>query len=104
MSSANFGTVANRTTDSTQGSHSVAAAAETRRVRARDRCRGRIDRLNHELAEIGQLVRLVHEQSLTSRFLDPDLEQTLADVLDEAEHAWQAHAEVDAVVGRDPAA
>jgi hypothetical protein len=74
------------------------------RIRARDRCRGRIDRLNHELAEIGQLVRLVHEQSLTSRFLDPDLEQTLADVLDEAEHAWQAHAEVDAVVGRDPAA
>ena len=74
------------------------------RVRARDRCRGRIERLNLELEEIGQLVRLVHEQSLTSRFLDPDLEQTLADVLDEAEHAWQAHAEVAAVVGQDPAA
>jgi hypothetical protein len=74
------------------------------RIRARDRCRGRIDRLNQELAEIGQLVRLVHEQSLTSRYLDGDLEQTLADVLDEAENAWQAHAEVAAVVGQDPAA
>lgn len=74
------------------------------RIRARDRCRGRIDRLNMELAEIGQLVRLVHEQSLTSRFLDGDLEQTLAEVLDEAENAWQAHAEVAAVVGQDPAA
>jgi hypothetical protein len=70
------------------------------RVRARDKCRARLDLLKHELAGIGQLVRLAHEQSLASRVPDAELARTVADVLDEAEHAWQARAETDAVVCR----
>lgn len=68
------------------------------RVRARDKCRARLDLLKNELAGIGQLIRLAHEQSLASRVPDAELARTVADVLDEAEHAWQARAEADAVV------
>ena len=67
------------------------------RVRARDKCRARLDLLKNELAGIGQLIRLAHEQSLASRVPDAELARTVADVLDEAEHAWQARAEADAV-------
>jgi hypothetical protein len=70
------------------------------RVRARDKCRARLDLLKNELAGIGQLIRLAHEQSLASRVPDAELARTVADVLDEAEHAWQARVEADAVVCR----
>lgn len=70
------------------------------RVRARARCLERIGRLESELTEIGELVRLVHEQSLASRVPDEELSRTVAEILDDAERAWQAHAEVDALAPR----
>jgi hypothetical protein len=66
------------------------------RRRAREMCRRRIDRMERELACIGQLVRLVHEQALASGLTHDELSGLLADVLDEAEHAREAREEVEA--------
>lgn len=54
---------------------------------AREGCRRRIRRLRAELETIGQLVRLVHEQTFSSRLPCHELSDLLADVLDEAELA-----------------
>jgi hypothetical protein len=68
------------------------------RRRAREMCRRRIDRMERELACIGQLVRLVHEQALASGLTHDELSGLLADVLDEAEHAREAREEVEAAL------
>jgi hypothetical protein len=68
------------------------------RRRARELCRRRIERMERELACIGQLVRLVHEQALASGLTHDELSGLLADVLDEAEHARQAREEVEATL------
>jgi hypothetical protein len=71
------------------------------RTRARELCRRRIERIERELACIGQLVRLVHEQALASGLTHDELTGLLADVLDEAEHARQAREEVEATLRVD---
>ena len=68
------------------------------RRRAREMCRRRIERMERELACIGQLVRLVHEQALASGLTHDELSGLLADVLDEAEHAREAREEVEAAL------
>lgn len=68
------------------------------RRRAREMCRRRIERMERELACIGQLVRLVHEQALASGLTHDELQGLLADVLDEAEHTRQAREEVEAAL------
>lgn len=68
------------------------------RRRAREMCRRRIDRMERELACIGQLVRLVHEQALASGLTHDELSGLLADVLDEAENAREAREEVEAAL------
>ena len=68
------------------------------RRRAREMCRRRIERMERELACIGQLVRLVHEQALASALTHDELTGLLNDVLDEAEHARQAREEVEATL------
>jgi hypothetical protein len=60
------------------------------RESARNGCRRRIRRLRSELETIGQLVRLVHEQTFCSRLPCHELSELLADVLDEAELAREA--------------
>jgi hypothetical protein len=55
------------------------------RESARLGCRRRIRRLRGELETIGQLVRLVHEQTFCSRLPCHELSELLTDVLDEAE-------------------
>lgn len=68
------------------------------RRRAREMCRRRIERMERELACIGQLVRLVHEQALASGLTHDELSGLLAEVLDEAEHTRQAREEVEAAL------
>lgn len=68
------------------------------RRRAREMCRRRIERMERELACIGQLVRLVHEQALASALTHDELQGLLADVLDEAEHTRQAREEAEATL------
>lgn len=68
------------------------------RTRARELCRRRIQRMERELASIGQLVRLVHEQALASGLPHDELASMLAEVLDEAEHARMAREEIDAAM------
>lgn len=68
------------------------------RRRAREMCRRRIERMERELACIGQLVRLVHEQALASGLTHDELQGLLGDVLDEAEHTRQAREEVEATL------
>ncbi|MCX4243323.1 hypothetical protein [Paraliomyxa miuraensis] len=65
------------------------------RTRAREMCRRRIRRMERELASIGQLVRLVHEQALASGLPHDELAGMLAEVLDEAEHARIAREELE---------
>jgi hypothetical protein len=60
------------------------------RESARNGCRRRIRRLRAELETIGQLVRLVHEQTFCSRLPCHELSELLADVLDEAELTREA--------------
>jgi hypothetical protein len=60
------------------------------RESARNGCRRRIRRLRGELETIGQLVRLVHEQTFCSRLPCHELSELLADVLDEAELTREA--------------
>jgi len=68
------------------------------RRRAREMCRRRIERMERELACIGQIVRLVHEQALASCLTHDELSGLFADVLDEAEHTRQAREEVEATL------
>ncbi len=69
------------------------------RESARKGCRRRIRRLRGELETIGQLVRLVHEQTFCSRLPCQELSELLADVLDEAELAREVGDETAAALG-----
>jgi hypothetical protein len=76
------------------------------RESARKGCLRRIRRLRAELETIGQLVRLVHEQTFCSRLPCHELSELLADVLDEAELTREAGEETAAAlrdVGRGDA-
>jgi hypothetical protein len=68
------------------------------RTHARARCRARVQHLQAELASIGQLVRLVHEQTLARDVRHGELAKILTAVLEEAEVARQARDEVEAIV------
>jgi hypothetical protein len=68
------------------------------RESARKGCMRRIRRLRAELETIGQLVRLVHEQTFASRLPCHELSELLADVLDEAELAREASEETAAAM------
>jgi hypothetical protein len=65
-----------------------------RRARARHACRQRLDLLECQLASIGELVRLVHEQTLDERTTSEVLSRTVDEVLQEADLAVRARAEV----------
>lgn len=70
------------------------------RVRAREGCLTRMARLDRELASISQIVRLVHEQTLSAPLFHHELSGELSEILDEAENERQAREELDAVIER----
>jgi hypothetical protein len=71
------------------------------RLRARHRGRNRIELLEHQLANIAELVRLVHEQTFASRTSASTLVSEVREVLDDAEQMWRAHEEVNATLRHD---
>jgi len=68
------------------------------RVQARELCRRRITRLRGDLGGVGQLIRLVHEQTLAAGLSRDEVARTLGEILDEAELARQAREEVEGMV------
>jgi hypothetical protein len=86
-------------TDDAARSHRIARL----RVRARNRCLARMRLLEREMANVGQLVRLVHEQSLTSRGSASELCRAVGEVLDDVERVWRARDEVEAWLESGPA-
>jgi hypothetical protein len=67
------------------------------RARARLRCRARLQCIQSELESLGQLIRLVHEQSLGYPANHADLSRMVGEVLEEARLARQAREEADGV-------
>ncbi len=70
------------------------------RTQARELCRRRIARLRADLGGVGQLIRLVHEQTLAAGIASDEVARTLGEVLDEAELARQAREELEGVLPR----
>ncbi|HWB73495.1 MAG TPA: hypothetical protein VG755_01040 [Nannocystaceae bacterium] len=68
------------------------------RAQAREMCRRRITRLRADLGGVGQLVRLVHEQTLAAGLSSDEVARQLGEILDEAELARQAREELDGIV------
>ena len=68
------------------------------RAQAREMCRRRITRLRADLGGVGQLVRLVHEQTLAAGLSNDEVARQLGEILDEAELARQAREELDGIV------
>lgn len=68
------------------------------RAQARELCRRRLTRLRADLGGVGQLVRLVHEQTLAAGLSSDEVARQLGEILDEAELARQAREELDGIV------
>lgn len=83
-----------------QGSRPAYERIARLRAQARAQCHRRIARLRADRGGVGQLIRLVHEQTLAAGIAGDEVARVLGEVLDDAELARAAREELDGVLPR----